>query len=244
LLISILPSLVAAQNQGSFIIGPVFGINYTLVVGDGIDSLTQQFEAEDETYNSIEGISVEGGTYPKFGYNIGVALDYYFLDHFAFSSGLIYSQKGFIIKDKLEITIGLDYELSTLKRVNLNYFDFPLLLKYQLNNGIELSAGMLLSFLESDKVVIESTETYQTNDSISGNIVTIIEHISDREDYDDVIDDNEANALLTGFQVGISYTIKRVDFSFNINRNNRFGVVAGETKNSNIVFQLCTSLNF
>ena len=32
------------------------------------------------------------------------------------------------------------------------------------------------------------------------------------KDYDDVIDDNEANTLLTGFQIGVSYTIKRLNF--------------------------------
>jgi hypothetical protein len=138
----------------------------------------------------------------------------------------------------------LDYKKEEEKRINLNYFDFPLLLKYHLNNGIELSGGLLLSFLESDKVLIESTETYQTNDSLSGNIITITEHTSDRKDYDDIVDDNEANALLTGFQIGVSYTIKRLNFSLNLNKNNRFGVVAGKGKNSNIVFQLCTRVNF
>ena len=130
------------------------------------------------------------------------------------------------------------------KQINLNYFDFPLLLKYQLNNGIEISGGLLLSFLLSDKVLIESSIIYQTNDSISGNIITITENTSDRKNYDDVIDDNKANALLTGFQIGFSYTIKRLNFSLNLNRNNRFGAVAGKTKNSNVTFQFCTRLNF
>jgi len=244
LLISILPSLIIAQNKGDFTIGPIFGINYVTVVGDGIDSLNQQIKALNEPYNSIEGINSYGGLYSKIGFNAGFSLDYYFIDNVAFCTGLSYSQKGFIEKNALEITIGLDYKKEEEKRINLNYFDFPLLLKYHLNNGIELSGGLLLSFLESDKVLIESTETYQTNDSISGNIITITEYISDRKDYDDVVDDNEANALLTGFQIGVSYTIKRLNFSLNLNRNNRFGVVAGKSKNSNVVFQFCTRVNF
>ena len=242
LLISILPSLIIAQNKGDFTIGPIFGINYVTVIGDGIDSLNQQIKALNEPYNSIEGINSEGGLYSKIGFNAGFSLDYYFIDNVAFCTGLSYSQKGFIEKNALEITIGLDYKIEEEKRINLNYFDFPLLLKYHLNNGIELSGGLLLSFLESDKVLIESTETYQTNDSLSGNIIT--EHTSDRKDYDDIVDDNEANALLTGFQIGVSYTIKRLNFSLNLNRNNRFGAVAGKTKNSNVTFQFCTRLNF
>jgi hypothetical protein len=244
LLISILPGLTIAQNKGDFTIGPIFGINYVTVVGDGVDSLNQQMKEQAELYNAIDGVSSSGGIYSRTGFNAGFSLDYYFIDNVAFCTGLSYSQKGFIEKNALEITIGLDYKKEEKKRINLNYFDFPLLLKYHLNNGIELSAGLLLSFLESDKVLIESTETYQTNDSISGNIITITEHTSDRKDYDDIVDDNEANALLTGFQIGVSYTIKRLNFSLNLNKNNRFGVVAGKGKNSNIVFQLCTRVNF
>jgi len=230
--------------MGDFSIGPVFGINYVTVVGDGIDSLNQQIKALNEPYNSIEGINRSGGLYSKIGFNAGFSFDYYFIDNVAFCTGLSYSQKGFIEKNALEITIGLDYKKEEEKKINLNYFDCPLLLKYHLNNGIELSGGLLLSFLESDKVLIESTETYQTNDSLSGNIITITEHTSDRKDYDDIVDDNEANALLTGFQIGVSYTIKRLNFSLNLNRNNRFGVVAGKSKNSNVVFQFCTRVNF
>jgi hypothetical protein len=204
LLISILPSLIIAQNKGDFTIGPIFGINYVTVVGDGIDSLNKQIKALNEPYNSIEGINSSGGLYSKIGFNAGFSLDYYFIDNVAFCTGLSYSQKGFIEKNALEITIGLDYKKEEEKRINLNYFDFPLLLKYHFNNGLELSGGLLLSFLESDKVLIESTETYQTNDSISGNIITITEYTSDRKDYDDIADDNEANALLTGFQIGAS----------------------------------------
>ena len=244
LLISILPSLIIAQNKGDFTIGPIFGINYVTVVGDGIDSLNKQIKALNEPYNSIEGINSSGGLYSKIGFNAGFSLDYYFIDNVAFCTGLSYSQKGFIEKNALEITIGLDYKKEEEKRINLNYFDFPLLLKYHFNNGLELSGGLLLSFLESDKVLIESTETYQTNDSISGNIITITEYTSDRKDYDDIADDNEANALLTGFQIGASYTIKRLNFSLNLNRNNRFGAVAGKSKNSNVALQFCTRVNF
>lgn len=244
LLISIVPSLTIAQNKGDFTIGPIFGVNYVTVVGDGIDSLNQQIKALNKPYNSIEGINSEGRLYSKLGFNAGFSLDYYFIDNVAFCTGLSYFQKGFIERNALEITIGLDYRKEEEKRINLNYFDFPLLLKYNLKNGIELSVGLLLSFLESDKVLIESTETYQTNDSLSGNIITITQHTSDRKDYDDIVDDNEANALLTGFQIGVSYTIKRLNFSLNLNRNNRFGAVAGKSKNSNVALQLCTRVNF
>ena len=39
-------------------------------------------------------------------------------------------------------------------------------------------------------------------------------------------------------------SIKRLNFSLNLNRNNRFGAVAGKSKNSNVALQLCTRVNF
>jgi len=227
-----------SQNKGDFTIIPVIGINYVTVTGDGIDSLNQQIKEQTELYNAIEGISSSGGIYSKIGLNAGVVLNYYFKDNIAFCTGLFYSQKGFVVKNSFDLTIGYDYQIKEEKKVNLDYLDFPLLLKYHFNNGIELSGGLLLSFLVSDRVLIESTETYETNDSISGNIISITEDNSDSEDYDDVIDDREANSLLAGFQVGVSYTLKQLNFSLNLQKNSSFGSVVGMAKNQNISTQL------
>lgn len=244
LIISIFPSIFFAQNKGQFIIGPVLGINYATVFGDGIDSLNQRYASEQDQYTSIPGISSDGAIYSRIGLNAGFSLEYYFIDNIAFSTGLLYSQKGFIEHNSLEINTGLDFKQDERKKINLNYFDLPLLVAYQLKHGIKLSGGLILSFLVSDKVLIELTEIYQINDSLSGNIITITEHTSDQKDYDDVVDNNDPNALLTGIQIGASYTIKRLNFSINLNRNNRFGHVAGKNKNNHLVFQFCTRLYF
>jgi len=224
--------------MGDFTIIPAIGINYVTVTGDGIDSLNQQITEQAELYNTIEGISSSGGIYSKIGLTTGVVLNYYFKDNIAFCTGLFYSQKGFFIKNSFDLTIGYDYQIKEEKKVNLDYLDFPLLLKYHFNNGIEFSGGLLLSFLVSDRVLIESTETYETNDSISENIITITEDNSDIEDYDDVIDNGEANSLLPGFQLGVSYTLKRLNFSLNLQKNSSFGSVVGMAKNQNITTQL------
>lgn len=233
-----------SQNKGDFNITPLIGINYITVVGDGIDSLNQQIKEQAELYNPIEGISSSGGIYSKIGLNAGFFLDYYFKDNIAFCSGLFYSQKGFVVKNSFELTIGYDYQIKEEKKVNLDYLDFPFLLKYHFNSGIELSGGLLLSFLISDRVLIESTETYETTDSISGNIITVTEYNSDREDYDDVIDDREANLLLTGFQIGVSYTLKRLNFSFNLHKNSSFGKIVDMKNNQNINLQFCAGYSF
>ncbi len=238
------PNICIAQNQGDFTIGPVFGINYVTVVGDGIDSLNQQIKEQAELYNPIEGIISSGGIYSKIGLNAGFFLDYYFKDNIAFCSGLFYSQKGFVVKNSFELTIGYYYQIKEEIKVNLDYLDFPFLLKYHFNSDIELSAGLLLSFLVSDKVLIESIETYETADSISGNIITLTEHNSDREDYNNIIDDNKANALLTGFQIGVSYTFKRLNLSLNLHKNSSFGNIVGIDKNQNIITQLSIGYQF
>ena len=242
--IVILPNISIAQNKGDFTIGPVFGINYVTVVGDGIDSLSQQIKEQAELYNPIEGISSSGGIYSKIGLNAGFFLNYYFKNNVAFCSGLFYSQKGFILMNSFDLTIGYDYQIKEQIKVNLNYLDFPLLLKYHFNSDIELSAGLLLSFLVSDRVLIESIKTYETADSISGNIITLTEHNSDREDYDNIIDDNEANSLLTGFQIGVSYTFKRLNLSLNLHKNSSFGNIVGIDKNHNIIAQLSIGYQF
>jgi len=195
-------------------------------------------------YNAIDGVNSSGDLYSRIGDNAGFFFDYYFIDNIAFCTGLSYSQKGYVVKNSFELTIGHDYKFEEEIKVNLDYLDFPFLLKYHFNNGIEFSGGLLLSFLVSDRVLIESTKIYETTDSISGNVITITEHDSDRDDYSDVIDNHKANPLLTGFQLGISYTIKRLNFSLKINKNSSFGGVVGKTSNQNITLQFCTGVSF
>ena len=240
-----MPGLVLAQKQGDFIIGPVLGINYVTVVGNGIDSLKQQIKAYNEPYSSIAEINSSGGIYNKTGFNAGVLLDYYFLDDIALNSGMLYSQKGFVKRSSLKITIGLDSQFEETKTVKLDYIDFPFLLKYNLNNRFDISGGLLLSVLVLDKVLIEQTNIFETYDD-NGNIVTIIEEKTEKENYNDLIDDERANPLLMGFQIGVSYTTKEypLTFSLNLNKDNNFGVVAEKTKNSNVTFQFCARLNF
>ena len=237
-------NICLSQNKGDFTISPVFGVNYVTVFGDGIDSLKQQIKEQAELYNAIEGINSSGGIYSKIGVNAGVVLNYYFKDNIAFCTGLFYSQKGFVVKNSFDLTIGYDYQINEEKKVNLDYLDFPLLFKYHFNSGIEISGGLHLSFLVSDRVLIESTETYETYDSISGHIITITEENSDTEDYDYVIDDNDANTLLGGFQIGVSYTINRLKFALNLHKNSSFGSVVGMAKNQNIITQLSIGYQF
>ena len=216
--------------------GPILGINYVTATGDGMDAIKQQIKDDIEYYEAFDGVNSSGGVHARTGFNAGFFLNYYFIDNIAFCTGLSYSQKGYVVKNSFELTTGYDYKIEEEIKVNLNYLDFPLLLKYHFKNGIELSGGLLLSFLESDKVITEASEIYETKDNISGNMITVNEHTTEKDDYD-VIDNNDPNALLTGFQFGVSYTIRKINFSIKINRNSSFGDIQNIGNNQNITLQ-------
>ena len=52
--------MIYAQNKGDIIKGPIFGVNYITVEGDGIDSLKQQIQYEVDLYQNIDGVSSSG----------------------------------------------------------------------------------------------------------------------------------------------------------------------------------------
>ena len=47
------------------------------------------------------------------------------------------------------------------------------LMKYHINDKVKITGGLLISFLESDRIDLEKTEIFQAIDSISGNVITI-----------------------------------------------------------------------
>ena len=167
-----------------------------------------------------------------------------FVDKIAFSTGVSYSQRGYVIQNSWEYTTGLDFKHDQETRVNINYFDWPLLLRYHFTNGFELSGGLLFAFMESNKVITETTQIFETTDSISGNVITVTEYNDDRDDYDDIISNNPPNKLISGFQVGISFVLKRVDISFKYNKTSSFGKIGDQKNNRNITWQLCTGIHF
>ena len=72
LFIGIFPNMIYGQNKGDIIKGPVFGINYITVEGDGIHSLHHQIQDEIDLYQDIDYISSSVGINRyKIGYNLG-----------------------------------------------------------------------------------------------------------------------------------------------------------------------------
>jgi len=182
---------------------------------------------------------MDGDIFSKKGFNVGFFINYYLLNNLAFNTNLTLSQKGFNIKKSFELTAGFDYQITEKTKINLNYIDFPLLLKYHIGKDFEISSGLLLSCLISDKVATESTEIYETSDSLYGNPITIIEYTLIEESYNKKFDLREPNKILTGFMFSISYVMNRINLALNIHSNSSFGYIynLGNNKNISLQFQ-------
>jgi len=242
-ILSFYPKFFNAQNQGDFFIGPLFGINFVSSGGSGIDSINQYYLYKSQEYVDFDGVNGSGGIENRNLLNFGLFIDYYFLNNIAFYSSLSYSQKGFIINEETSITTGYNYQIDLERKINLNYITLPLLIKYHFKNGIQLFGGYSLNYCEYDAVISQTTENYETLDTISGNIVTIIENSSSRDDYADSFG-SDANTLTTGYQIGISYALKRFNFSFRIDNTSSFGKINDSKNNYNRTLQFCTGVNF
>lgn len=76
----------------------------------------------------------------KPGLHIGALLDFYLGDNFSISPAVIYSMKG-----------SQESVNDEIVKSNFNYLEIPLMAKYQLDNGINFSAGPYLGLLLSAK---------------------------------------------------------------------------------------------
>ena len=243
ILLSLVPKIFIAQEQGDFFIGPLFGINFVSSGGSGIDSVNQYYLDKSKVYVDFDGVNYSGGSQNRNLLNFGLFIDYYFLNNIAFYSSLSYSQKGFIINEVISITTGNDYQFEEEKKINLNYVTLPLLIKHNFQNGIQLFGGYSLNYCEYDAVKSQTTLNYESLDTISGNIINISDNSSYREDYADSFG-SDANTLTTGYQFGISYALKRFNFSFRIDNTSSFGKINDNKNNYNRTLQFCIGVNF
>ena len=207
-------------------------MNDVIASGNGIDSINQKIQNDVDYYQTIDGVSFSGEVNSRKGFYAGFLIDYYFIDNIGISTGFIYSQKGYVVKRSLEITTGFNYQNEERQIVNLEYFDFPLLLRYCFHNKTQISGGLLFSLLppekmrgflmKGDKVVTESNEIFETIDSVSGSLVTVTEFTRDEQDYTDVVSTIGPNFLFFGFQIGLSFDVDRFFLSLNFNRSKTF----------------------
>ena len=221
---------VSAQTgKGDKRFGIVAGLNVAYPVGDDMEDLIEY--ADD--YIDDNGGDAEGGVKPRYGIHAGGVFDYFLVDNLALSSGLIYSMKGFKIKQKIE---GEEYNLS----VQLNYIDIPIGVKYAIDGGFEISGGLLISFLASDNVDYDCD-----GDDCDDYFVFSNDDIIDPDDYEDAFGDDPEGTLM-GLQFGVGYTFnEKFNISFKLQKTGNFGEI--ETfgdDNQNLTLQLSTGLYF
>lgn len=251
--------------------GVFTGTNYAIPAGEDM------VDYKDDLEDLVDDIEDNGGDAKarisaRLGFHLGVHAEYPLQDNFAVISSLSYSQKGFNIRTEYEdkyttsyttqnvITSNLTTQYVELvdnskfkANVNLNYLDWPIGVKYQLDNGVNFFGGLLFSFLVSENVKYESENedqslnyTYDNSGNVSGaNIITNSDSDSDTDDYDDTIDDDDPNSTLTGYQLGVGYGNDSYNLSFKLNNNSNFGDINGYgDDNKNITLQLSYEVFF
>ncbi len=267
----ILVSGVNAQKLGNLKLSLFTGVNYALPMGDGIGELRDDLEEKYDNVN-IEGLDLNSdvGVYGRFGFHFGLGLDYYLKDNLAIIYGLSYSQKGFIISDNYNSeqyienpyvdSDGVDQvfitNLNNYSRVKidieLDYLDLPIGLKYQADNGFNIFGGVLFALLVNQNVNFKHEWEEQTlvQENMGWNptgysVVTQSDAVSESDNYDNTIDDDDPHPTLTGFQVGAGYNIGLFNVAFKISRTSKFGDVLGYgIDNRNLTFQLSTGIIF
>lgn len=255
-------SLSAQYGRGGDVkFGIVGGLNIAYPVGDDMEDFIDDFEDDIDDYDDYTGIDAEGGVKPRIGMHFGLSVDYPVADNLYISSGAIYSQKGFVVKQEVDsdgsagnfyytgntfdtyyagygygyFTNGTSAGSAKMKiSTNLNYIDIPIGVKYATDEGFELSGGFILSFLASDNVNAD----YDNDQSNS------YDPFDDIDDYEDMWGEDPENTL-TGFQFGVGYTFnEKFNISFKLQKTGEFGEIQDEDENKNLTLQLSTGLYF
>jgi hypothetical protein len=233
---------LSAQRQGDTKFGLVAGMNVAYPVGNDMEDFIDYWEDYIEDYNDPDQISdASGGVNPRIGMHLGAAFDYFLANNLALSSGLIYSQKGFVMRQKFtDINTGVtgestkyDFKFAT----QLDYIDIPFGVKYATDEGFEISGGLIISILASDKFNATATEDGENYD----------EYFDDDyewEDYEDVWN-QDPEKTLTGLQAAVGYTFnEKFTISFKVQKTSNFGAINSNDDNQNLTLQLSTGISF
>ena len=257
----ILTFSLAAQDVKFGIVG---GLNIAYPVGDDMEDFIEEVEDEIDYADDLTGVDAEGGVKPRIGMHLGFSVDFPIADYLYISSGAIYSQKGFVVKQEIEqdgssgyfyytgnnwdtyypgygygYFTGSNSASKTKIKVstNLNYIDIPIGIKYATDEGFELSGGFILSFLASDNVNADY-------DNDNNSSYYSYDPFDDIDDYEDMWGEDPED-FLTGFQLGVGYTFnEKFNISFKLQKTGEFGEINDEDENKNLTLQLSTGLYF
>jgi hypothetical protein len=238
---------VSAQRQGDTRFGIVAGLNIAYPVGNDMEDFIDDFDDAIDDYDDEYGVDAEGGVKPRIGMHLGFVFDYFLADNIALSSGFIYSQKGFVVEQDIkgdQYIYNYPYGYYTnIKRelriaTQLNYFDIPIGIKYATDEGFEISGGLMLSILASDKV--EADLDYDGPSSSS----YYEDQFDDIDDYEDLWDEDPEGTIL-GFNIGVGYTFnEKFNISFKLQKTGNFGEIVDENDNQNLTLQFSAGVYF
>lgn len=241
--ITLLTFFLSAQTrEGDSKFGIVAGVNAAYLVGDDAEDWIEDFEDDIDDLDDQNGLDAEGGIKPRIGVHFGFSYDYFIADNIALSSGLVYSMKGFTLNQKLDGTVtsggypyyySNNYDRELDAAIQLNYIDLPIVVKYATDEGFELSAGLLISLLASDKVDFDYDDANSSYD-----------YYDDFDDYEDAFGEDPEGTVM-GLQFGIGYTFnEKFNISLKLQQGGEFGEISDEDENKNRTLQLSTALYF
>ena len=224
------------------------GVNYAIPMGEGVDDLKDDIEDDIEDYEDDDRYDMDiakGGVYGRTGFHLGLSVDYALSDLLGVYSSLSYSQKGWTESTHYEGTYEEDYYYSgpidfmTINemKVNLNYLDLPIGMRYKISENVHVFGGLLVSFLLSDDDNVEYEYEYEYDGSSYGD--------DDEEDFEDYFGEDPEKRL-SGIQLGIDYIKGNKSISLKMNKNSSFGEVNYSDNNddwSNLTFQVSAGIS-
>ncbi|WP_434063904.1 porin family protein [Mangrovimonas cancribranchiae] len=154
-----------------FSFGPKAGVNFATLNGD------------------VENAEMQ------VGFHIGGAAEYKFNEKMGVQAELLFSTQG--AKDEYsesETNGGITYSLKEESKVKLNYVNIPVMFKYYIVNGFNVSAGPQVGILASAK------EEYDYEESVSGGGMNQTESGSAERDIDDNL-----KSIDFGLNFGVGY---------------------------------------
>ncbi len=136
LVVAVMALPVAAQsNVGTFSLVPRVGVDVTNVSGNHVYA-----------YGAIGTFSLKGKLHSDF--TGGVEAMYQVLPRLAVSAGAMYAAEGCRYGD-IEVGTGTTRAGINENRINLEYLQVPVMLRYYVAKGLSVNAGLRLGFLLS-----------------------------------------------------------------------------------------------
>lgn len=178
------------------------GVNVSSVMG---------FDAREDRLFIKENYS--GGLFPRIGINAGLQIQFNFTPQLGLKTGIVYSGKGWY-------SVITSENFVSNARYKLAYIDIPVMVRFQLTNGICFHAGPVLS--------VRTNETIHSKyfDLDDGGTIKDVDAFN--ENFD-----RSSSPITAGFQGGVGYSFGQgLGLDFTVQKNS--GIFLQEFDYSNL----------